>query len=129
MVTPFKLGLGGIIGSGKQAFSFIHIADLKEAYKYAITNDTLHDAYNLCATIPTTNNGLTKALGKTLDKPTFFKVPSFILKLQLGEGAKVLLDGQAVVPKRLKESGFKFKYETIECAIDNLLKDNLEKTE
>jgi hypothetical protein len=129
MLTPFKLGLGGVIGSGKQAFSFIHIEDLKNAFLYAIDNDTLHDAYNLCATIPTTNNGLTKALGNALDKPTFFKVPAFILKLQLGEGAKVLLDGQAVVPKRLKESGFKFKYETIECAIDNLLKEDLEKIE
>ncbi len=122
MLTPFKFGLGGPIGSGKQAFSFVHMQDLKNAFNYAIENTTLHDAYNLCATIPTTNMGLTKALGKSLHRPTFFTVPEFILKLQFGEGAKVLTDGQSVVPKRLEEAGFKFQFQSIEATIENLCK-------
>ncbi len=122
MLTPFKLGVGGPIGSGKQAFSFVHMEDLKNAFNYAIENVALHDAYNLCATIPTTNMGLTKALGKTLHRPTFFRVPEFVLRLQFGEGAKVLTDGQSVVPKRLEESGFTFKFQTIEATIEDLCK-------
>lgn len=120
MLTPFKLGLGGPIGSGNQAFSFVHIEDLKNAFNYAIDNDTLQDAYNLCATIPTTNMGLTKALGKTLHRPTFFKVPEFILKLQFGEGAGVLIDGQSILPKRLEDAGFEFQFKTIEDTIKDL---------
>lgn len=120
MLTPFKLGLGGKIGDGKQAFSFIHINDLKNAFSFAIKKESLHDAYNLCATIPTTNEELTKVLGEVLHRPTFFTVPEFALKLQFGEGAKVLTDGQSVVPKRLEEEGFEFKFQTIESAIEDL---------
>lgn len=122
MLTPFKFGLGGPIGSGKQAFSFIHMSDLKNAFQFAIENVALHDAYNLCATIPTTNMGLTKALGKTLHRPTFFTVPEFALKLQFGEGAKVLTDGQSVIPKRLEDAGFKFQFQSIEATIEDLCK-------
>ena len=122
MLTPFKLGLGGPIGSGKQAFSFIHMDDLKNAYKFAIENEALHNAYNLCATMATTNMGLTKALGKTLHRPTFFKVPEFVLQLMYGEGAKVLTDGQSVIPKRLEDAGFKFQFKHIEEAIEDLCK-------
>lgn len=122
MLTPFKLGLGGPIGSGEQSFSYVHIDDLKNAYKFAIENESLHNAYNLCATIPTTNMGLTKALGKVLKRPTFFKVPEFLLKLLFSEGAKILTDGQSVVPKRLEDAGFKFKFKTIDNAIEDLCK-------
>lgn len=123
MLLPFKLGLGGPIGNGKQAFSFVHIKDLLRAFEFAINNDTLQDAYNLCATIPTTNMGLTQALGKTLHRPTFFKVPEFALKLQFGEGSKVLCDGQSAVPKRLEEAGFEFEFKTIEQTIGDLCKN------
>ena len=121
MLTPFKLGLGGVIGTGKQAFSFVHINDLKRAYKFAIENIALHDAYNLCATIPTTNRGLTKALGNTLHRPTFLPLPECVLNIIFGEGAKVLTDGQSVTPKRLEESGFEFKYKDIDTTIEDLL--------
>lgn len=122
MLTPFKLGLGGPIGSGHQAFSFIHLTDLQNAFKFAIENESLHNAYNLCATMATTNMGLTKALGKTLHRPTFFTVPEFILQLMYGEGAKVLTDGQSVVPKRLSDAGFKFEFNNINEAIEDLCK-------
>lgn len=120
MLLPFKLGVGGTIGNGHQAFSFIHIQDLVEAYKFAL-NNPLNGVYNLTAPTPTTNKGLTKALGKTLHRPTIFPVPEFVLGLVFGEGAKVLTDGQSVVPQRLLDAGFEFGFETIEETIDNLV--------
>jgi hypothetical protein len=122
MLTPFKLGIGGCIGDGSQKFSFIHIDDLVNAFLFVIRNSNINGTFNLTAPVPTTNYGLTKALGKTLHRPTIFNVPEFILKIIFSEGAKVLTDGQSVIPKRLIESGFEFKYKTIEEAIENLLK-------
>ena len=120
MILPFKLGVGGVIGSGKQSFSFIHIEDLLEAYNYIYENKELEGVFNLSSPCPTTNHGLTKALGKTLHRPTLLPVPEFALNMIFSEGAKVLTDGQCVKPKRLLDSGFKFKYETIEETIANL---------
>ncbi len=120
MLTPFKLGLGGVIGSGNQAFSFIHIDDLLNAYKFVIDNN-LADTFNLTAPKPTTNLGLTRALGKAVKRPTFFPVPEFVLKLIFSEGAKVLTDGQDVVPKKLLSLGFKFKYNDIQETVNSLV--------
>ena len=121
MLTPFKFGLGGTIGDGKQAFSFIHIDDLISAYKFVLENKNLDGIFNLTAPNPTTNYGLTKALGKSLNRPTIIPVPQFILNVLLSEGAKVLTDGQSAIPSHLIESGFKFQYTTIEDTIKNLV--------
>ncbi|MDN5106186.1 TIGR01777 family oxidoreductase [Aliarcobacter butzleri] len=119
MITPFKFGLGGTIGSGKQAFSFIHINDLLNAYKFVIEND-YDGVFNLTAPTPTTNKGLTLTLGKTLKRPTILPVPEFVLKLIFSEGARVLTDGQSAIPKKLLDLGFEFKFKTIEETIENL---------
>ncbi|MCT7908298.1 TIGR01777 family oxidoreductase [Arcobacter lacus] len=119
MITPFKFGLGGTIGSGKHAFSFIHISDLLNAYKFVIEND-YDGVFNLTAPTPTTNKGLTLALGKTLKRPTILPIPEFVLKLIFSEGARVLTDGQSAIPKKLLDLGFEFKFKTIEEAIENL---------
>jgi len=121
MLTPFKLGVGGIIGDGKQAFSFIHMDDLLKAYKFLIENETLDGIFNLTAPNPTTNYGLTKALGNSLNRPTILPLPAFVLNLIFSEGAKVLTDGQSVVPKHFMDSGFQFKYKNIEDTIENLV--------
>jgi uncharacterized protein (TIGR01777 family) len=121
MLLPFKLGLGGKIGSGSQAFSFIHIGDLKNAYKFVIENENCNGIFNLTAPVPTTNLGLTQTLGKVLRRPTVFPVPEFILKLIFSEGAKVLTDGQSVVPKRLLDNEFEFEFENIEETVENLI--------
>lgn len=121
MITPFKLGLGGVIGSGKQAFSYIHIDDLMSAYKFVIEN-CFEEIFNLTAPVPTTNKGLTLALGKTLKRPTILPVPEFVLNLIFSEGARVLTDGQSAVPKKLLDLGFEFKFKTIEETIENLCK-------
>jgi uncharacterized protein (TIGR01777 family) len=121
MLTPFKLGLGGTIGDGSQAFSFIHIDDLLNAYSFLLDNKNLDGVFNLTGVVPTTNYGLTKALGRTLHRPTILPVPQFVLNCIFSEGAKVLTDGQSAVPKRLIDAGFKFKYENIDDAIKSLV--------
>jgi len=120
MITPFRLGLGGIIGSGNQAFSYIHIEDLLNAYKFVIENN-IEDTFNLTAPKPTTNLLFTRALGKALRRPTIFPVPEFVLKLIFSEGAKVLTDGQDAIPKKLIDLGFKFKYKNIEETLKSLV--------
>ena len=119
MLTPFKMGVGGVIGNGKQAFSFIHIDDLMYAYKFVIENNH-ENIFNLTAPTPTTNKGLTLALGKTLKRPTILPLPEFVLNLVFSEGAKVLTDGQSAIPKNLENLGFEFKFKTIEKTIDDL---------
>ena len=121
MLIPFRLGLGGVIGSGEQPFSWVHIEDLIRAYVTVIENDKYEGVYNLTAPHPTTNRGLTEALGHVLHRPTFMHVPFFVLKLQLGEAAKVLTEGQHVLPQRLLESGFSFMFTDIDKALENLV--------
>jgi len=124
MLLPFKLGVGGVIADGKQLFPFIHIEDLLRAFEHVIKEKELKGTFNLCAPVVTTNEGLTKALGRALNRPTILPVPEFILRLIYGEGSKVLTDGQNVVPEKLINSGFKFNYEDINSTIDNLILKN-----
>ena len=121
MMLPFKLGLGGTIGDGKQAFSFIHIEDLKNAFEFALENESVEGIYNMTAPTPSTNYGLTKALGKSLHRPTVLPIPTFVLDFIFSEGSKVLTDGQSAVPKRLLDAGFKFQFQTIEESIENVV--------
>lgn len=121
MLPAFRLGLGGVISDGKAPFPFIHIDDLARAYELVVQNERLDGIFNLVSPITTTNMGLTKAIGKTLHRPTIFPIPAFIIKLLFGEGATVLLDGQTVAPTRLLENGFEFRYPNIEKAIRDVL--------
>lgn len=120
MLTPFEWGVGGTIGEGKQHFSYIHIEDLARAYKFVIEL-SFEGIFNLTTPHPTTNSGLTKALGKALHRPTFLPVPTFVLKAIFGEGAAVLIDGQNATPARLLERGFDFTYKTIDEVVQNLV--------
>lgn len=119
MLLPFKLGLGGVIGNGNQAFSFIHIDDLKSAYTFVINNH-LDGVFNLCSPKPSTNFELTRVLGRVLGRPTILPLPEFVLKFLYSEGAKVLTDGQDVIPAKLLSLGFKFEYKTMKETIYEL---------
>lgn len=121
MITPFKFGLGGNIGSGKQHFSFIHLEDLVNAYKFVVENETMMGVYNMVEPYPTINEGLTVALSRALNRPAFLDVSEFVLGLIFGDGAKVLTNGQRVLPKRLLDAGFEFRYGTIDKTINNLV--------
>jgi uncharacterized protein (TIGR01777 family) len=121
MLTPFKAGLGGTIGDGSQPFSWVHIDDIIRAYDKAIHDTTCEGVYNLTAPESTTNKGLTTALSKALRKPAIFQVPQFVLRLQFGEGAQLLIKGQSVIPKRLLDSGFQFTFSDIDAAVKDCI--------
>jgi uncharacterized protein len=122
MYFPFSLGLGGTIGNGKQAFSWIHIADLINAFLYTIENEKLSGIINAVAPEPTTNYDFTKAFGKVLVQPTIMRIPEFALKLFYGEGARALTVGQKVLPDKLMKAGFTFRFPTIGKALLDIYK-------
>ena len=117
MLLPFKLGVGGKIGTGQQAFSWIHLNDLLQAYVFVFKDETCAGTYNLVAPHPSTNSGMTMALGKALSRPTIFTIPAAVLKLRFGEGAQILTSGQKALPKRLIDAGFAFEFTDIEAAM------------
>jgi uncharacterized protein (TIGR01777 family) len=117
MLPIFKLGAGGPIGTGKQYMSWIHVDDLASIYVEAINNASLEGAVNGTAPYPATNAEFTKALGKALRRPAVLKVPAFALKTAIGEMSSVLLDGQKVLPTKIKENKFRFHYPTLEMAL------------
>ncbi len=117
MLTPFRLGLGGTIGDGSQPLSWIHIKDLIHAYLTVINDPSYEGLYNLTAPNPTTNKGLTRALGSALSRPTLFRIPAFVLRLKFSDGAQMLTQGQTVIPERLLESGFTFSFPEIDVAV------------
>lgn len=116
MLLPFKMGLGGVIGDGSQPFSWIHIDDLSRIYLRGIES-TDGGAFNLTSPVPSTNRGLTLALGKALGRPTLLPMPKWALRLGFGDGAEILTGGQRALPKRLLEGGFEFRFTDIDEAV------------
>lgn len=121
MIFPVRLGFAGPVGSGRQWVSWIHIEDEVRAIRFLVSEETAAGPYNLCAPEPVTNSEFMKTAARTLRKPYWFSVPSILLKAVFGEMSSVLLDSQRAVPKRLLEAGFRFKYERLADALDNLL--------
>jgi len=122
MLLPFRLGLGGRLGSGQQWMSWIHINDIVGAMLHLLSNEKISGPVNMTAPNPVRNTEFTSALGKTLARPTIFPVPEFALKLAMGEMAEeVLLGSQRVEPQRLEASGYNFKFRELRLALENLL--------
>ncbi len=122
MLTPFKLGLGGVIGSGDQFMSWIDIEDLIRAFYFCLLTDSIHGPVNLTAPNPVTNKTFTKTLGRILKRPTIFPMPALIARLAFGEMAdEMLLRGAPVVPEKLLSAGFRFEYQTLEDSLKHLL--------
>lgn len=122
MTTPFKLGLGGKIGDGQQMMSWIHIEDMIAGILHIQKNETLQGVINLTAPNPVSNDQFTHALAAILNRPCFFSTPAWLLKILLGEMSDILLFGQNVVPTKLIDASFSFKYSKIEQAFENLFK-------
>jgi uncharacterized protein (TIGR01777 family) len=121
MVPWYKWGLGSPLGSGKQWFSWIHELDLSRIYLFVLEREDISGPINCTSPNPVRNRELTAALGKALGRPTFLPaVPSLVLKLMLGEFGSVLLKGQKVLPKRLRELGFHFLHPEIQEALRDL---------
>lgn len=119
MALPFRMGFGGRIGNGKQGFSWIHIDDLVRAFGFVIEKQ-LTGIFNLTAPEYTDNSGLTAVISKVLRRPAFFPVPEPALRLLYGEGATALTRGQNVLPQRLLDEGFAFRYPELEPALYQL---------
>ena len=121
MFPSFKLGMGGTIGNGRQSFSWVHIEDLSRAYVFAVEHEDLEGIYNLVSPNAVTNRILTKTLAKILHRPAVLPVPVWLLWLMFGEGAAAISSGQNIIPERLLRAGFRFRFETIEHALRDLV--------
>ena len=117
MALPFKLFAGGPVGSGRQAFPWIHRDDVVGGILFALDRDDLSGAVNFAAPGAANNREFSAALGRALGRPSYVPVPAFALKLALGEMADMLLTGQNAAPKKLLAAGYKFKYETPDAAL------------
>lgn len=138
LLTPFKMGVGGQLGGGKQIMSWVsredwvgaaifiiekHLADYNNTQitgnnSLKTTNDTPAVVYNLTAPNPVTNHTFTKALGSWLHRPTFFTLPEFLLKLMFGEMSTLLIDGQKVLPQALQDAGYEFTQPAFKQALE-----------
>lgn len=119
MLLPFKMGVGGVVGSGKQWMSWISLADQVRAMLFVLENETIRGAVNLTSPNPATNEQFTKTLGEVLYRPTFLPLPEFAVGMIFGEmGDALLLDSTKVQPKRLEDAGFEFKYPELKFALE-----------
>jgi uncharacterized protein len=123
MLTPFKMGVGGRIGSGRQWMSWIDLQDLVGAIHHILKTDLLQGPVNMVAPKPVTNAEFTKTLANVLSRPAIFPMPAFAVKLAFGEmGETVLLGGQRVEPERLVASGYPFRFRELRSSLAAILK-------
>jgi uncharacterized protein (TIGR01777 family) len=122
LLLPFQIGLGAKIGNGKQAFPFIHDADVTGAFLWATEKDSAVGIFNLVAPQQTSNNDFTKAFAEALNRPAILTIPEFVLKFVLGEAAALLTDIPGVIPQNLISAGFEFKYPDIESALREIVR-------
>lgn len=117
MRLPFKLGLGGVIGSGNQYMSWIHLEDMVSMIDFIVKNDSMVGPINAVAPNAVTNRAFTAALATQLRRPTLLPMPTFMARLLFGEMSDILLYGQRVVPAKLLQAGFVFRYTQLHEAL------------
>lgn len=117
MAPPFKFGLGGRLGDGRQYMPWIHREDMVRILEFLLTHDQCTGAYNASAPNPVTNAEFTKTLASHLNRPAIFPAPEFALKVAFGEMSHMLLTGAKMLPSRLEEAGFEFLYPTLDDAL------------
>lgn len=125
LLRPFRLGLGGPVGRGRQSMSWVHIDDAVGVILHTLDGDT-QGAMNVCAPNPVTNREFSKILAATLGRPALFPVPPLMLKLMLGEGASVVTEGQRVDPRATVASGYEFRHPAIGPALASILRGSTE---
>ena len=122
MLLPFKMGVGGVIGDGKQYMSWIGLDDVVGAIQHVLVTDSLRGAVNAVAPHPVTNRDFTKTLGRVLGRPTLLPMPAFAARLAFGEMAdELLLASTRVEPSRLVSTGYVFRYPELDAALRHLL--------
>jgi uncharacterized protein (TIGR01777 family) len=120
LILPFRLFVGGPLGSGRQGLPWIHAEDHRRGLRFVSENPGAGGTYNLTAPQPISNAEAGRAIAKASRRPYWFPTPAFLLRLVLGEKATLALDGQRVLPRRLLEAGFTFRYPTIDDALADL---------
>ena len=121
LMLPFRMGVGGKIGSGKQSFPFVHIEDVINAFVWAVEDYKKDGVFNLSAPENISNKTFTKTFAEKINRPAFIPVPGFGLKMIYGDAAKMLMDSPKVIPQELERAGFKFSYPDIESALTEIL--------
>jgi uncharacterized protein (TIGR01777 family) len=122
MLTPFKMGMGGKLGDGRQYMSWIALDDVVHALHHLLINTTVAGAVNIVGPAPLTNTEFTKVLGRVLSRPTLVPLPAFGARMAFGEMAdELLLSSQRVEPRKLRESGYEFLFPTLEGALRHVL--------
>lgn len=122
MLLPFRLGLGGPIGSGRQFFPWIHIGDLAGILNYALEANHIQGVLNGVAPASTTTNAeFAQALGAALGRPAFIPVPSTVVRAVFGERAIMLLEGQKVVPRRTLATGYQYSFPELRAALKDVV--------
>ena len=122
MIPAFKSFAGGPLGTGLQWFPWIHMNDLISAINFIIENNEIKGPVNFCAPNPIRNRDFGKALGNVLKRPSFMKVPLFMIRLVMGEMGTLLTNSQKVIPHKLLRHGFKFQHPDIDHALGDILK-------
>lgn len=122
MIPAFKYFAGGPLGSGLQWFPWIHMADLISAINFILETNEIKGPVNFCAPNPIKNRDFSKALGNVLNRPSFMKVPSFMIRLVVGEMGTLLTNSQKVIPHKLLRHGFKFQHPDIDSALEDIFK-------
>jgi len=120
LLVPFKLGLGGPIGNGRQWMPWVHIDDQIALIDFLLHRSDARGPYNACAPEPVRNRDFARQLGKALHRPALLPLPSLLLRAGLGELSGLLLGGQRARPVRLQEAGFNFRFARLETALDDL---------
>ena len=121
MVLPYKMYVGGTVGSGQQWVSWVHVHDVARAIVHIMANTQLEGAVNVTAPFPTRMDDFGKMIGATLHRPHWFPAPSPIMKIALGKKSSLVLEGQYVTPEKLLANGFEFDFPVLSLALDNLL--------
>lgn len=121
MIPIFRLGLGGVIGSGKQMTCFIHIDDIFNAFLFFIKNKNTSGLYNLVSPHPITSREFSKKLASVLRRPLLFRIPGFVLKILYGKASCIMLNGANIYPHKLLDEGFKFTYPELTTALQEVI--------
>jgi len=121
MLPPFKFFVGGPVGTGRQYFPWIHMHDLCRGIIFPMENRDFEGVYNLCAPAPVTMSEFAHNLGAVLNRPSFFKVPEFVLRIVLGEAAEPIMESIRAQPEHLMQSGFEFRFDDVKEALADIL--------
>lgn len=121
MLPSFKFGLGAILGTGNQWWSWIHVADAVSMILWAMENESVRGTVNIVSPAPVTMRTFARLLGKCLHKPVLFKAPSFLLNFVMGQNAVIVTASQRVSPQYAQQKGYQFRFPDLEEALNNIL--------